>query len=93
MYAGEGTISKFSTKTRDRVKSIVLLTFSANLKDKLNNRSVGEGGSVQVPANLQSDGAKIVYEGDLNNRMSPNTHVYRGSYPDVINALIRRFRT
>lgn len=72
-------------------KAIALLAYPANHNDTFINCGVCEGEAVCVTAYLLSVGAKDVYKTNTANEKKTDARVYHGTWPVVINALIKRF--
>lgn len=69
-------------------ESTALLTFTASLKNTFDKFGVSEGKAVQVLVYLQSNVAREVYKAYDANRMSIDAHVYYGTLPVALKALI-----
>lgn len=80
---------EFHERKHERARA--LLAFLLDLENMLKKCGVCKVEAVQILASLLVHGAKKVYVTNTANEMKADTHVYRGDWPVIINALIQRF--
>lgn len=74
-----------------REKLIAVRTSLASLSDTFDNYGVCKDEADLVLAYLPSDGADVMYEAYIANRMRTDAQVFQETWPMVINAVTQKF--